>query len=205
MLKTSDFNEIRRRIESAPFTCIRLVNESGEKIISRANASRPEMFLGKVEKILSDFSGTGHFQGKQSIQDKSWINMFSVSSGTPALSAPAPISAGTLKAEANFSLLQENSKLQSRCEVLEYQNRELSQKLADLENQVKDLEEQIADLEEEEKPVLSEQQNMLMKFAEPLLPGIQALAFSYLQKYLPQNPAQPQIPLQNELPGEEGH
>lgn len=205
MLKTSDFNEIRRRIESAPFSCIRLVNESGEKIISTSVKTAHDLFLGKVEKILSDFSGTGHFQGKQSSIDKSWINMFSVSSDTPTLSAPPPISAGTLKAEANFSLLQENSKLQSRCEVLEYQNRELSLKCSDLENQVKDLEDQIADLEEQDKPVLSEQQNMLMKFAEPLLPGIQALAFSYLQKYLPQNPSQPQIPLQNELPGEKGN
>jgi hypothetical protein len=197
MLKTSDFTEIKRRIEAAPFQCIRFVNESGEKIISRSNNAKPDLFLDKVEKVLKEFSGTGHFQGKQSIQDKNWINLFSVTSGNGSTPVQ-PVA--NLKAEANFNLLQENSRLQSEVKVLEYQNKQLTDQVADLLNQVKDLEETIAEMEEEE-PVgtLSEQQNLLMEFAKPLMPGLQAFAFSYLQKFLPQ---QPQT---NELPGEENN
>jgi len=203
MIKTSDFPEIRRRIESAPFQCIRLVNEQGEKIISRANNSKPDAFLDKVEKVLKEFTGTGHFQGKQSIQDKTWINLFTISSGTTgSMLQPVPIT--NMKAEANFELLKENSKLQSRCEVLEYQNKQLIDQVSDLLRQISDLEESIADLEETAQPAqLSEQQNLLMELAKPLLPGIQAMAFTYLQKFLPQQPepVQPQIYQANDKPG----
>jgi hypothetical protein len=202
MLKSSDFTEIRRRIESAPFQCIRLVNEQGEKIISRANNSKPDAFLDKVENVLKEFTGTGHFQGKQSIQDKSWINLFTINSGTNMISQPGPSS--NMKAEANFALLQENSKLQSRCEVLEYQNKQLSDQVNDLLRQIADLEENVADLEAEAAPVqLSEQQNILLEFAKPLMPGIQAMAFAYLQKFLPQGPEQvpAQIYQANDQPG----
>jgi len=196
MIKTTDFQEIKRRIETAPFQCIRFINESGEKIISRSNNSKPEIFLDKVEKVLKEFSGSGHFQGKQSIQDKNWITLFSVTSGSASSIPVTPVA--NLKAEANFNLLQENSNLQSAVKVLEYQNQQLKDQVADLLIQVKDLEDNIAEMEEEQQiGTLSEQQNLLMEFAKPLMPGLQAFAFSYLQKFLPQQPPN------NELTGEE--
>ena len=99
-----------------------------------------------------------------------------------------PIKTISSKAEANFDLLQENSKLLSRCQILEYQNEELLKLISEQEKTIEELEKTIDELEAEEQPTLSEQQNLLVDFAKPLLPGLQAFAINFLSQYLPQQP-----------------
>ena len=187
-------NSLQEQINNSPYRYLRVVDAAGKKLLSSPAANK-DQFSSKLETLFKSYTGPAVLQGKQSQQDKDWINLYNINSQVNT--APL-VSAGSTKAEANFSLLQENAKLSSRAEVLEYQNQQLLSENSDLKKTISELESQLAELEEEEPPGLSETQNMWMELAKPLLPGLQAFAFHYFSKYIPQ-PNQ----INNELPGTE--
>ena len=184
---------LRERLNNCPYRYLRVVDAACKKLLSSPAANK-DQFSSKLETLFKRYTGPATLQGKQSQQDKDWINLYNINNQSNA--APL-VSAGSTKAEANFSLLQENAKLSSKAEVLEYQNQQLLSENSELRKTVSELESQLAELEEE-PPGLSESQNMWVELAKPLLPGLQAFAFHYLSKYIPQ-PNQ----ANNELPGTE--
>ena len=187
--------ELKEKVNSSPYRYLRVVDAAGKKLLS-SSVSDKDQFNSKLETLFKAYTGPAILQGKQSQQDKDWINLYTIN---PQSGSAPLVSAGSSKAEANFSLLQENAKLSSKAEVLEYQNQQLLSENADLKKAIAELENQLAELEEEvQPPGLSEPQNMWLELAKPLLPGLQAFAFHYLSKYIPQPNQQP-----NELPGTE--
>lgn len=89
------------------------------------------------------------------------------------------------KNKANFNLVTENAELKYKCLYLEKEIEELKKINAELWEQIGEM--NYEEDEEEEipvAPVLSDGQKMLMDLAAPLIPGIQAFALNFLNKYI---------------------
>lgn len=196
MIKAKDKSKIAEAVEATPYLYLRLTDPKGTVLIGGSNGSRKDWL---EKKLYSYIDQPGKFQFYQLYgREKAgkYQLICEIEPETVSTVSAAPVKIMNSKAEANFDLLQENAKLLSKVEILEFQNRELLSSIAELEKTVEDLEQTISEMEGEAVPALSENQNLLMEFAKPLLPGLQAFAFSYLSQFMPKQPTN------NESPGE---
>lgn len=192
MIKASETKKIAEAVASTPYTFLRLSDPKGNvKINGSRTQNREEWLSSKLNNYLAGPATAAYYclYGKEAAGKYQLICEIETDKANqaPVISAK-PMNN---KAEANFELLQENAKLTSKVEILEFQNRDLLAQIADLEGQIEDLEKTVEELQAEDVPNLSENQNLLVEFAKPLLPGLQAFAFNYLSQFLPQNPNLP--------------
>ena len=202
MIKATETKKIAEAVAATPYTYLRLSDPKGNIVIGGSRSqSREDWLSQKLNSYLAGPASAAYYclYGKEAAGKYQLICEIETDKPqqVPVISAK-PMNT---KAEANFDLLQENAKLSSKVEVLEFQNRELLSQISDLAAQVEELESTISEMEAEQVPNLSENQNLLVEFAKPLLPGLQAFAFNYLSQFLPQNPNLPA----NDSPGETGN
>jgi hypothetical protein len=198
MIKSGNLVAITEAVKATPYHLLRLTDPKGNILIGAARGVPREDWI--KDKLASYISGPSKnpyltLYGRETNGKYQLICEIETDQVLPT---QAPVKMTNTKAEANFELLQENSRLQSKVEILQFQNNELTRQIADLQNQLEDQEQTIAEMESETVPNLSENQNMLLEFAKPLLPGLQAFAFNMLAQYLPQNQTLPN----NDQPGE---
>jgi len=195
MIKAKDKSKISEAVEATPYLYLRLTDPKGTVLIGGSNGSRKEWLEKKLYSYI-DQPGKCQFYQLYGREKAGKYQLICEIEPETVSTVSAPVKFMNSKAEANFDLLQENAKLLSKVEILEFQNRELISSIAELEKTVEDLEQTISEMEGETVPALSENQNLLMEFAKPLLPGLQAFAFSYLSQFMPKQPTS------NEFTGE---
>jgi len=187
MIKSSDKSKIEEAVNSTPYINLRLSDPKGNVLIQGTRSMDRNTWL--KEKLYSYLNSEPKHSyyclyGREAAGKYQLICEID----TDMKNVPLIKSTVNSKAEANFDLLQENARLNSKVEILEFQNKELLNLISELEKNIEELEKTIEDLESENVPQLSENQNMLIEFAKPLLPGLQAYAFQYLSQFMPKQP-----------------
>jgi hypothetical protein len=201
MIKSGNIVAITEAVKATPYHLLRLTDPKGNILIGAARGVPREDWI--KDKLASYISGPSKnpYLSLFGRETNGKYQLICEIESDQVLPTQAPLKMINSKAEANFELLQENSRLLSKVEILQFQNEELLKQIADLENQVADQEQTISEMEAKTVPNLSENQNMLLEFAKPLLPGLQAFAFNMLAQYLPQN----QNLTTNDTPGAEAN
>jgi regulator of replication initiation timing len=204
--KPSDTEKICKTIQDSGCSFIRMVGPDGrqKKGYNQTTEKPTEYFVSKIQPYLQnpDFDGgiyriEGKGGGRSEVQ-----KILDIQKDGPETMKEPIISAASIKSAANFDLVQENAELKFEKLYLEKQLAEAELKIQDLESQIQEMESELAELEEQPAPALSENANLLMEFAKPLLPTIQAMAFAMMSKYLPQPENQLSA---NESPGTENN
>lgn len=204
--KPTDTEKICKTIQDSGCSFIRMVGPDGrqKKGYNQTTEKPTEHFTNKLQPYLmnSDFDGgiyriEGKGGGRSEVQ-----KILDIQKDGPETMKETTISAASIKSAANFDLVQENAELKFAKLYLEKQLAEAELKISDLESQIQEMESDLAELETQPAPALSENANLLMEFAKPLLPTIQAMAFAMMSKYLPQ--PENQLPT-NDSPGTENN
>ena len=187
MIQANEISKTSEAVKNTPYSYIRLTDPKGTTLVGAKKMDREKWIQENLIPYLKNEPKSSYYLLSGREQSGKYNVITEIETGMKKPSAE-PIKTISSKAEANFDLLQENSKLLSRCQILEYQNEELLKLISEQEKTIEELEKTIDELEAEEQPTLSEQQNLLVDFAKPLLPGLQAFAINFLSQYLPQQP-----------------
>lgn len=202
----TETEKIIKTIQDSGCSFIRMVGPDGrqKKGYNQTTEKPTDHFTKKLQPYLlnPDFDGGIYrIEGKGGGRSEV-IKILDIQKDGPESMKDNTISAASIKSAANFDLVQENAELKFAKLYLEKQLAEAELKISDLEGQLQELEADMAELESIPAPALSENANLLMEFAKPLLPTIQAMAFAMMSKYLPQ--PENQLPA-NDQPGTENN